>query len=149
MALEYIGKFIGPNEIHSISLAEYKTPAGNDIFEVVFKDGKKRIYTKETFEYICTDTISDYSSVTEKKLLPVIRKTMAVLAEHDINAGEVDMFLKQLMTNIDNSFNRATNYMWFQNDKEFTPNFDPTYDVSLLMAHKVITDIPVDEPKDS
>lgn len=150
MSLELIGKFIGTDEIVSSSLADFKTPAGKDIVSVTFKNGRSRIYSAETLEYIVTDEVSDPTTVQGKHLTPVLRKVLNVLAEHDIKNGDVEMFFKMLATNIDLAFGRAINYMWFKDDKEFTPGFDPQYDVSLLMAHRVITTMPdkVEEKKD-
>lgn len=150
MSLELIGKFIGPDEIVSSELSDFKTPSGKDVVQVVFKNGRKRIFTVETLEYIVTDTESDYTTVQQKHLTPVIRKVLNVLAEHDIKNGDVEMFFKMLATNIDLAFGRAINFMWFKDDKEFTPGFDPQYDVSLLMAHRVITTMPdrVEEKKE-
>ncbi len=139
--IERQGKFIGGDTIVSTEVLPMKTPQGKDILEVTFKSGKKRIYPELTLERIVTDEVSDASAVSEKKLLPVIREVMAILAENDVSVGEIDMFQKQLGSNIENAFNRATSFMWFKDDAEFVPNFNPMFDVSLLMAHKVITDI--------
>ncbi len=143
------GKFISGDTIVSAEVIDLKTPQGKDIVEVTFKNGFKRLFTQLTLDAIVSDEVSDASSVSEKKLKPVIMKVMEVLAEHDINVGEIDMFQKQLGSNLENSFNRATNYLWFSNDKEFVPNFNPMYDVSLLMAHKIITNIKHDETSNS
>ena len=139
--IELQGKFIGGDTIVSTEMLDVKTPQGKDILEVTFKSGKKRVYPSETMARIITEEVSDASAVSEKKLLPVIREVMAILAENDISVGEIDMFQKQLGSNIENAFNRATSFMWFKDDAEFVPNFNPMFDVSLLMAHKVITNI--------
>lgn len=148
MSLELIGKFIGSDEIVSSSVAGFKTPQGKDVIEVTFKNNKTRIYPIETLEYIVTDEESDANVVREKQLTPIIRKVLGVLAEHDIKNGDIEMFFKQLATNIDLAFGRAINYMWFKDDAEFVPGFDPQYDVSLLMAHNVIVGIPDKKKED-
>jgi hypothetical protein len=134
MSLELIGKFIGPDEIVSTDVYEKTTPEGKGIVEVTFKTGRKHIFTEETLEYIVTDEVSDLNAVQEKKFTPVLRKIMSVLMEHDINIGEVEMLFKQLGYNLDMVFNRGTSYLWFKDEKEFVPGFDPMYNVSLLMA---------------
>lgn len=135
------GKFIGGDTIVGAEVLDMRTPQDKDILEITFKSGKKRVYPAATVERIVTDEVSDASAVSEKKLLPVVREVMAILAENDISVGEIDMFQKQLGSNIENAFNRATSFMWFKDDTEFVPNFNPMFDVSLLMAHKVITNI--------
>ena len=141
MSLEAVGKYIGPNEIVSIEQADFKTPGGKDILKVTFKSGRHHIYSKETLERIVTDALSDETTVMEKKLMPVVQEVMNILAEHDINVGEIEMLFKQLGMNIDKAFNQATSYMWFKEPKEFVPGFDPMHNVSLLMAERVLKDV--------
>lgn len=138
MSLELIGKFIGPDEIVSVNVLEYKTPEGKNVLDVSFKNGRKHIFTEETLEYVVTDTISDLNTVQEKKFTPVIRKFMSILLEHDLNVGEIEMLFKQLGFNIDAVLNRATSYLWFKDEKEFVQGFDPMYNVSLLMAEQAV-----------
>jgi len=141
MSLELIGKYIGSNEIVSTKVLDLTTPAGTQIIEVEFKKGNKRMYNVETLKTIITDEISDESTVSQKKLMPVVQKMMELVAEHDLQYGEVDMLTKQFITNIENTFNRALSFLWFKTDKEFIPGTDPMWDVSVLHAHDVFTQI--------
>lgn len=149
MALEIIGKFIGPDEIESTAVADFTTPEGKEIIEVTFKGGRKHIFSAETLDYIITDEVSDHNSVQDKKLMPIVRKIMSIIAEHDINVGELEMLFKQVGMNLDKAFNQATSYLWFKDDKEFVPGFDPMHGVSLLMAERVLREIRKDVQKDS
>ena len=148
-SLELIGKFIGPDEIVSVTLSEHKTPEGKEIVDVTFKSGRNHIFSKETLDYIVTDEVSDSNSVQEKKFTPVIRKIMSILIEHDLQVGEVEMLFKQLGYNLDVIFNRATSYLFFKNEKEFVPGLDPLHYVSLLMAENAVPKKQEDEKKDS
>jgi hypothetical protein len=138
MSLELIGKYIGPDEIVSTEPSELKTPEGKGVVEVVFKSGRKHIFTEETLAYVVTDEVSDHNTVQEKKFTPVIRKIMSVLLEHDLNVSEIEMLFKQIGFNLDSTFNRATSYLWFKDEKEFVQGFDPMYNVSLLMAENIV-----------
>ena len=141
MSLELIGKFIGPDEIESADVSELKTPEGKDIVEVTFKSKRKKIYPSLALDYIVTNEASDHNNVQFKKFTPVIREFMKIVAEYDVSVGEIEALMRNLATNIDNTFNRATNYLWTKDDKRFAPGFDPMYEVSLLQAHRVITNI--------
>jgi hypothetical protein len=148
-SLELIGKFIGPDEIVSMSVSEQKTPEGKQIIDITFKSGRSHIFSKETLDYIVTDEVSDANTVQAKKFTPVVRKIMSVLLEHDLQVGEIEMLFKQLGYNLDIVFNRATNYLFFKNEKEFVPGFDPLYHVSLLMADGVIPKKKEDEKENT
>jgi hypothetical protein len=141
---EFVGKFAGSDEIAEAVVLDFKTAAGSDVLEVVFKSGKKRVYTLKTLNIIATDEVSDATAISQKKLLAAVKETLDILGEYDISVGEIDMFQKQLGSNLENSFNRATSFMWFKDKEEFVPNFNPMYDVSFLMAQKYLTE---NEPK--
>lgn len=138
MNLENIGKFVGPDEILSVDSLKEKTPKGSEIVKVNFKSGKSKIYPTLALEYVVTDEISDYNTLQMKKFTPVIRQFMEIIAEYDVNVGEIEPLMRNIATNLDNTFNRATNLLWGGNDKDFAPGFDPMYSVSLLQAHKII-----------
>ena len=141
MSLELIGKFIGADEIESIKPAEVKTPEGKDVMEVTFKNKKKYIYPVTTLELVVTDELSDASTVQQKKMTPMIRQVLGICAEYDLSVSEIEMLFKQIGSNLDLAFNRATNQIWFGDDTRFAPGFDPMNDVSLLMAHSVLSKI--------
>lgn len=141
MTLESIGKFIGPDEVVSVEVTEDKTPKGNNVVKVFLKSGRNKIYPENVLEYVLTDTVSDYNTLQMNKFTPVIRQFMEIVAEYDLNVGEVEPLLRNIAANIDNSFNRATNFLWSGDDGQFAAGFDPMYSVSLLQAHKIIKGI--------
>lgn len=141
MSFQAIGKFIGPDEIVATTVLEHVTPSGKAIIEVEFKTGKTRLYPEPILELIMTDEVSDCNSVSEKKLTPALQRVMEVLTEHNIEYGEIELFTKQLVTNLDNNFNRALSYLWYGNDKEFTVNAEPMWYVSVIMADRILQGI--------
>lgn len=140
MSLQAIGKFIGPNEIVATVVTEYKANDGGEVVEVEFKTGRKRLYPLKVLNLIITDEVSDVNSVSEKKLLPALQKVMEIVHEYNIEYGEIELFTKQLVTNLDNNFNRALSYLWFNDTKEFVPGVDPMWYVSTTMVEKFIQD---------
>lgn len=137
-SLELIGKFIGPDEITESVVIEDTTPQGTAIIEVTYKSGKKRRYTKTALDYMLTDELSDYTTVSDKRLNKIADEVVALVREYDVTVGDIDRLMQRIAQGIENKFNEATSLMWFGNPKEYTPGFNPMYDVSLNMAQGVI-----------
>jgi len=141
-SLELIGKFVGPDEIVESSVTEDKTPSGGDIIEVVFKNGRKRQYPRTSLEYMLTDVLSDYTIVSDKRLNKIADEVLKLVSEHDFPVGDMDRLMQRIAESIESRFNEATSFLWFGNPKEYTPGFNPMYDVSLNMAQKIIKNKP-------
>lgn len=143
-SLELIGKFIGPDEIVESSVTENVTPNGEPIVEVTFKNGKKRCYTGTALKYMLTDELSDYTAVSDKRLNKIAEEVVSLVREYDVTVGDIDRLMQKIAMGIEEKFNQATSLMWFGTDKEYTPGFNPMYDVSLNMAESVIKKKPHD-----
>ncbi len=142
MSFELIGKFIGTDEIVSSEDAGFKTPRGGDIVRVTFKNGRKRIFPLKTLAIIITDQVSDPLTVRNKIIRQLVLGTLSLFAEYDLKDGDLDEYLRELMKQMDLNFQRAASYLWFKTDSEFVAGYDSRKDLSLLMAHEVITSIP-------
>lgn len=145
-SFELVGKFIGADEIASTKDAGFTTPKGAPILEVTFLSGKKRIFPLKTVKLVVSDRTSDATALMQKRMTAMVAEMMEIVGEHDMKNGETDLFLKLFMTQLDMTFNRAVSYHWFKDDKEFVQGFDPNYEVSYLMAERIVRDIPKDEP---
>jgi hypothetical protein len=144
VSLEFIGKFIGPDEIVELVPTNVYTPKGTPIIEVTFKGGKKRRYTATALDYMLTDELSDYTTVSDKRLNKIASEVVSLVQEYDVTVGDIDRLMQKVAMGIEEKFNEATSYMWFRNPKEYTVGFNPMYDVSLNMAQEVIDQKPHD-----
>lgn len=138
MSLELIGKFIGSQEIVSVQEIDFKTPKGEAVYEITFKDERSHIYPVKVIELIVSDEATDANYVQEKKFQSLCSEIMDSIAEYDVNLGEVQMLVKVLTGSIDEEFNKAASMLWFKNKKEHVPGFDSTYYASVLMAKRVL-----------
>lgn len=86
----------------------------------------------------------------------LLQKTMATLQEYDAKAAETEVLLNSIEAEvtgiinamsfeIDNIFNRATNFLWTGDDKQFIPGVNAMMECTLLGARKVTSKIPVPE----
>lgn len=138
ISLELIGKFIGPDEIIGSTIATSITPDEEPMIEVSFKGGKKRKYTCKALEYMVTDEISDYTTVSDKRINKIAEEVVNLIREYDITVGDLDRLMQKIAMGVEEKFNEATSFLWFGDAKEYTVGFNPMYDVSLNMAEEII-----------
>lgn len=144
MSFEFVGKFIGADEIESTEVLDRTTPQGAALVKFNFKGGQSVVYSEKTVPYVVSDVATDASAVQERHVMPLVRECMALITEYDITYRDVDSFLKQLFSNINFQFDRAENFLWTTDDTRYVPGFDPRHDIRLLDAHKVLESIKTD-----
>ncbi len=140
MSLELIGKFIGPDEIVSVTLMDIKTPKGGDVYEIGFSNERRHLFSKTTLDLIVTDTLSDLNEVQEKKMVPMLTEVMNVISEYDLTTKEVSTLSQKLSALLTDTFDRTTSFLWFGDKKEHVVGFDPMMNVSVLMARNIMKD---------
>jgi hypothetical protein len=141
-SLEFVGKFIGAEEIESVCVSEKKTPMGAAVIEFTFKTGKMALIPEKTAPYVISDKATDLTAVQEKRMTPVIRECMSIIMEYDLDFGDLESLVKQLHSNLTFQFTRAENSLWGRPDEEFVPGFDVLFGVTLLDAYRVLEQIP-------
>ena len=144
-SIEFVGKFIGADEIESIVVCEEKTPQGNNIVEFKLKGGKTRRFPEKVAPYVMSDKRSDDSAVQQNRLTPVVRECVSAIMEYDLDYGDVEALVKGIHSNVMFQFDRANISLWGRPDSDFVPGMDPMYGVSLLDAYKILENIPKDE----
>lgn len=143
--VSYIGSF----KVTSVALVDQKTPMGNEMVDVTYENGRVQRFTKKTYELVVTDIPSDATIVQKTKFNHLVPSIVSVIAEFDIEVFEIQALLQRIADNIDNSFSRATNYVWTKDDTQFVPGGNPLHTRSLLEADAVIRTIPevIEQPK--
>lgn len=136
-------RFIGPRAVAMVAEeAEIKTPAGADVVMVHYEGGFKEIMPKLSFEILVLDKPTDWNDLRERKLKEMQEAVLAVMAERDFKAGEIESFKVKLENSLLNSFNRATHFLWSKDDPSFVPGYNVVLDRSLLEAEMVLRTIP-------
>lgn len=149
MAEETKATFIGSDKIVTVTPLDQKTPMGSEMLHVAYESGRKKVMTKKTYELLVTDVPSDASIARKTKFNAMVPAVIAVMCEYDIDVSEIQAFLTEVAGSIDNSFARATNFVWTHDDMQYIPNSNPLYDRSLLEADALLKSIPevVEAPK--
>ena len=140
MSLELIGKFIGPDEIVSVTLLDIKTPKMGEVYEIGFSNERRHIFSKTTLNLVVTETISDLNEVQEKKMIPMLNEIMDIISEYDLTTKEVSTLSQKLSAILTDTFDRTTSFLWFKDKKEHVIGFDPLMNVSILMTRNIMKD---------
>ena len=85
-----------------------------------------------------------------------LQKAIASISEWDVKVSETETLLNAIQAEtlgfvnalgfeIDSNFNRATNFLWTNNDKEFIPGVNAMNGRTLLEAQKITKGIKIDE----
>lgn len=146
-APEESGRFIGPRKVELAIATEYKTHAGADVIEVVYAGGHKELMPRLAFEYLVTEQPTDWNQLRKTKMGVLTKELLAVIAEHDLKAADIETLKQSLENELYNSFNRATHFLWTKDDKSFIPGNNVVMDRSLLEADIIIKTVPTDESK--
>jgi len=135
------------------------TPEPSDF--TMIRNKKLAAITKELYPLLATYISSLGGTVEEVKAsrTEFLQKSIALITEYDIKASEIEPLLNPINTEIqgvintiggelDNTFNRATNYLWTKDDTQFIPGTNMMLERTLLEATKVtqIIPAPVSQP---
>lgn len=86
-----------------------------------------------------------------------LEKAMSMINEYDIKVAEIEPFLNAFIAEstsavnavgyeIDNAFNRATNYLWTKDDAQFVPGTNMMMERTLLESKRITSEIPAPTP---
>lgn len=142
LTVKYLGKFVGPDEIVGVSLSGQTTPLGAQIFEVSLKSGRIRLMPERAMAVLVSDEVKDYNHIRDQREIALVPEIVKLVKEYDVPIQEVEHLVKMVAYELDNHFGRAANWLWTKDDSRYAPGFDAMHDVTLLMAERVIKDIP-------
>jgi len=110
---DYIGKFIGANEIERTESVESKTYLGNRRTKVTYKGGESQVFPSKVLEGITTEEATDPSALQNLRLEPVAAEILAILLEADLtldDAFKIDSsVIGKVTLSIDDATARAFN----------------------------------------
>lgn len=146
LTVKYLGKFVGPDEIVGVSVTDQTTPMGAVVFEVTLKSGRVRLMTEKSMTILVTDEAKDFNFLRDRREYVLVPEIVKLIQEYDVPIQEVAHLVQMIAYEVDNHFGRAANWLWKKDDSQYTPGGDAMHEVTLLMAERVIRDIPKDEP---
>lgn len=142
--LQFIGKFIGPEEILDVKDTGTKTHRGVEIIDVTTRrqgtEDKTRITTTtpKALELISTDEAKDWNYMQETKLAHVVSLFMDIATDYSVQGGELQTMLAKFGLSLATQFEHAAHIKFEGNDDEFVPGGSEFYNWSLAKAESVI-----------
>ena len=137
--------FIGPNKVSGVVILDYKTPKGAEVVKILYENPiiPFEIMPKVTFERVVSSEAKDWNYVREKRGEGLLEELAAVCMEHDVVYGDVAHIAHNLQAKLKTAFDRATNFLWTKDDKQFIDGRPSPIDLrSLLEAEQVLKGIP-------
>lgn len=142
-------QYIGPNKVVGIVENELKTPMGHEIVEIVFESIPKILMPKKAFDLLSRNTPMDYTSYTKMKVELIGRELVALIMEYDIRNLEMVILMKFTADLMQDAFERASNFLWTGDDKQWISGMSFLNERTLLEAERVIKRIKNDDNKAS
>jgi hypothetical protein len=153
--LQFIGKFIGPEEILEVKDTGVKTHRGVEILDVITRrqgtDDKTRLTTTtpKALELITSNESCDWNAPQEKKLQHVVSALMEIATDYSIQGGELQTMLAKFGLSLATQFEHAAHIKFEGNDDEFVPGGSEFYTWSLAKAESVIVNKNVVTPEET
>lgn len=124
------------------------------------RDTKYEVLFKELYPLVGKHFMSYAEELTTEqkaeRRAEIIKEMISLACEYDLSITEIEGVLNTLNTEannlfsalgyqIDNAYDRATNYLWSGDDKTFIPGYDQSKDLTLVQAKMVLDSIPKEE----
>ena len=133
--LQYIGKFVGPEEIVTVEVKD------GEILTVTTKSGddvRTHTLTRVGLETIITDEAKDWNYVQEARFTPLIAEFTRLCVEMGIKGGELEPLLRQAGKNITNLMDKAVYVKWHGSAVDYVPDGNPLFDFLVTEADKIV-----------
>ena len=118
---KYIDKFIGSNQIERVELIEDKTYLDKPKARVFYKNEHQEVYPEKALESIVTDEKSDDTELREKRVAPVVKELLVILAESELTMEDAAYaVMSKVKYSLDDSIARAAKLLWGKEVHEIT-----------------------------
>lgn len=131
-------QYVGPNKILGITKEAITTPSGGEVFRVVYDNNHSELMTKRAFDLLVTEKATDLTDLRERKFRALIPQFITLMMEYDFKSMDCNPFLNRIMDSLQENFDRASNYLWTKDDKEWVPGFNFVEQRTLLECDKVL-----------
>jgi len=140
-------QYLGPKEVLAVVKLDNKTPLGNELVEVCYKDGTKEILSKLILEASITNKPTDLTTLRNLRIFPVVKELLNVLLKWNVKINEVEFIVEIVKASINDNMDKASSILWKKNIYERT-----TLDVDTILRENkggMNQPIQLDEPSGS
>lgn len=126
--------WVGDKKIKGTTVLEEKTPAGVDLIEVEYTNGKKEVFSKTMLDVMVHTKACDASELQERRIHPVVGSMLAMLREYGVKVGELSYMSTLLNQSMNNNKDEAEKELW----SKFLPTIQSLDDVDLITVDRVL-----------
>lgn len=137
----FIGKFLGPNQIAAIEDTGKVTPTGSHILKVTYAGTQVDYIPQVLLESAATDAAIDYTALFLKKFEKMAPTILSLFTDYGLADFEVEHAITQLKHSVNQSFNRAMSYLWYNSDEQFVEGYEPKRSFTLVEADMILRPI--------
>ncbi len=136
-------RFIGPNEVFGVTIQDDPAVNGDELLEVSYENREIRseLMPKALFEKLISEAPYDYNALREKRTDQLLKDLTRVCLEHAMKYSDLKYVCASLNNKLMACFDRATNFLWTKDDKQFVPGADPLDERTLLDAEVILQGI--------
>lgn len=133
-------QYIGPNKVVGLVKEEFITPAGNEVVMVQYQgEHPPELMSKKSFDLLVTPAPSDYTDLRARKFEKMLPDIITVLTEFDLKFDEIKPLFEHIAESLQNAFDKANNWLWTHDDRQWVPGMNSLNQRTLLEAEKVLS----------
>lgn len=130
-------QYIGPFKVAAV------VDLQNGLIEITYEGNNyKRVMPKKTFELLATPAQSTFDDMERKKFEAIKNEIIPILAAYDFQLVEFNRLIGFITSEVQNRFNRATNYAWTKDDTRYIAGSSPDDFFTFGEAVRIIETIP-------
>lgn len=105
-------KYIGKKEVESFTETPSVTPLGGKVLNVLFKDGTTQLLTEKSYKNMLSEAETDATALQDLKCKPVCQEILALMAEANLNLGEINHTIQLTAASVDQNAAAAINKLF-------------------------------------
>jgi hypothetical protein len=141
MSFEYVGRFLGPEEIISVDVNTV-TKDGVEVLDVKSRTEagveSVRRFTREGLAVSVSDERKDWNHVQEARFTPIVSEITKLMIAMGVRGGEIDALLQQVGRNMSNALDKAVYVKWNGTSEGHVPGGNPYFDFTITEADNII-----------
>ena len=134
-------KYFGPNKVIGVVEEKVTTTKGNKVVRLLLENRPAEVVPLKAFELLSTTNPIDYNKLQEKRFKAVIPLILEEIGEFDVRMYELGTLMAQVHTSITNHFERASNFLWTGDDKNWTVGMSFENQRTIVDIRKVLLEL--------
>jgi len=132
--------YIGPDEVLSVEDSAEKTEFTGDLVLVHFVNSQfDKLMPKVVYESLVTKEPTDMNSLHERRVSPVVNVMAIMMIRYGLTYSEILDACRKTADKMQDSFERATNFLWTKDDRNWSPGVPVLNNKSVIVADLILS----------